>query len=270
MSARALAAVVLCCCGQAGTTKAPIVAEVNGVPLLLPDLERRMRADHLPARAALDRMIDEALEAELLRRSGGDLAWERKRALVQKLLAAAVEAPARADDVTEEDVQDLYGKARTLDAEHVLVKRPARQEDFGRARVLAERVRAAADRAADGAAFAAIAHDVAAPGLEVVHEDLGKFRRDGTFVPAFEEQVFRMRAPGEIAGPFETEFGWHVVRLREASNWFGGPLADVRSKVVEKVLINRRRQRLDELMRALARRAHVEVDATPLDGAALR
>lgn len=50
-------------------------------------------------------------------------------------------------------------------------------------------------------------------GSKVKGGDLGWIRK-GTMVPRFEEALFGLGA-GAIAGPVETEFGWHIIRLEE-------------------------------------------------------
>ena len=51
------------------------------------------------------------------------------------------------------------------------------------------------------------------PGSKTQGGDLGWVRR-GMMVPNFEEALFKM-SKDEIAGPVETEFGWHLIRLDE-------------------------------------------------------
>ncbi len=51
------------------------------------------------------------------------------------------------------------------------------------------------------------------PSVVRNHGDLGWIKR-GRMVPPFEDAVFALKV-GEVAGPFETEFGWHVAQVRE-------------------------------------------------------
>ncbi|MDW8311357.1 MAG: SurA N-terminal domain-containing protein [Burkholderiales bacterium] len=67
---------------------------------------------------------------------------------------------------------------------------------------------------ADAASFAAAARQKSKdPGSAAQGGDLGFFPR-GQMVKPFEEAVFSMK-PGEVQGPVETEFGYHVIRLTE-------------------------------------------------------
>src|SRR5439155_8142796 len=50
------------------------------------------------------------------------------------------------------------------------------------------------------------------PGSAAQGGDLGSNPR-GTMVKAFDDAVFAMK-PGEIVGPVQSEFGWHVIKLQ--------------------------------------------------------
>ena len=38
------------------------------------------------------------------------------------------------------------------------------------------------------------------------------FARDGSMVKPFEDAVFTMKQ-GDIVGPIQTDFGWHIIKL---------------------------------------------------------
>lgn len=44
---------------------------------------------------------------------------------------------------------------------------------------------------------------------------LNRFSRGDLRSKAFEEAAYALKAPGEISQPFQSEFGWHIVRLEE-------------------------------------------------------
>ena len=66
-----------------------------------------------------------------------------------------------------------------------------------------------------GGDFAALARAQSADkGSAARGGDLGRFA-PGKMVPEFDDAVFALRKPGELAGPVKTKFGYHLIELRE-------------------------------------------------------
>ncbi|MCI0406178.1 MAG: peptidylprolyl isomerase [candidate division Zixibacteria bacterium] len=85
-------------------------------------------------------------------------------------------------------------------------------EDARRAEEEAHRIRTEAAKAADSAAFAAVARRYSTdPTTERNGGDLGWFGR-GQMVPSFDSAVFALK-PGELSQPVRTGFGWHLIKL---------------------------------------------------------
>jgi peptidyl-prolyl cis-trans isomerase D len=63
--------------------------------------------------------------------------------------------------------------------------------------------------------------------------DLGLFGR-GMMVKAFEEAAFGMKE-GEISGPVQSEFGWHVIRLTGVKTGAARPFEEVRKELAAEV-----------------------------------
>jgi peptidyl-prolyl cis-trans isomerase D len=71
------------------------------------------------------------------------------------------------------------------------------------------------DKIKGGADFAQLAKDNSEdPGSKAKGGDLGWVKR-GMMAPKFESALFGIDKAGELAGPVETEFGWHVIKLDE-------------------------------------------------------
>ncbi|HVF63999.1 MAG TPA: SurA N-terminal domain-containing protein [Casimicrobiaceae bacterium] len=105
-----------------------------------------------------------------------------------------------------------YTKAEERSASHMLVavKPDAKDEEKAAARKKAEGL--ARDARANPAKFAELAKaNSEDPGSASQGGDLGSFAR-GSMVKPFEDAVFGAK-PGEIIGPIETDFGYHIIRV---------------------------------------------------------
>ncbi len=121
--------------------------------------------------------------------------------------------------VTPEEVKAQYdsaAKTYTQDeqrqAAHILiaVKPDATDAEKAAAKKTADDI--AAQAKANPAKFGELAKQYSQdPGSAPQGGDLGSNPR-GTMVKAFDDAVFAMK-PGEIVGPVQSEFGWHVIRL---------------------------------------------------------
>jgi len=67
------------------------------------------------------------------------------------------------------------------------------------------------------------------PGSAAQGGDLGFFGR-GQMVKPFEEAVFTMK-PGEVRGPVESDFGYHIIRLTDTKAERTRPLEEVRAQI---------------------------------------
>lgn len=126
--------------------------------------------------------------------------------------------------VNETDLKTYYeqnaarlggGTPEERRASHILVKVApgAPAADKEKARAKAEQLLAQVKKNPES--FADVAKKNSEdPGSAAQGGDLDFFAR-GAMTKAFEDAVFAMKAKGEIAGPVETEFGYHVIRLTD-------------------------------------------------------
>ena len=87
--------------------------------------------------------------------------------------------------------------------------------------------------------------------------DLGYLTK-GNMIPAFETVVFDMK-PGEVSGIVQSEFGYHIIKLigtREAQ--VKVELADVRERIMNQLVMSRRKRAYRELIDRLYETAEVE------------
>ncbi len=106
-----------------------------------------------------------------------------------------------------------YGKAEERQASHILiaVKPDASDAEKTAAREKAEALAAQARK--NPAQFAALAKQSSQdPGSASQGGELGFFARDGSMVKPFEDAVFTAKQ-GDIVGPVQTDFGWHIIKL---------------------------------------------------------
>lgn len=132
--------------------------------------------------------------------------------------SATLPAPVAADDATlrqrYEQEKNRFVEAEQRLASHILVRVA---EDADAAAQKAAELKAsnlATQAKAQGADFAALARaNSDDTGSQAMGGDLGWVSK-GMMVGPFEDALFAMKA-GEVSAPIKSEFGWHVIQLRE-------------------------------------------------------
>jgi len=199
---RAVAERLLALGAQRREVSEAVLATEQFLARIHPD-EAQLKA-YFEARAA-DFGTPERVRAEYLVLSAEELG--RAEAATDAELAAAYQARAA-----------QYGVAEQRRASHILVK--SREE----AETLAAEARRAPGR------FAELAKKHSQDPLSAEKGgDLGLFGR-GDMVKAFADAAFGMRE-GEIAGPVQTEFGFHVIRLTAIQPARQRPFEEVRKEL---------------------------------------
>jgi peptidyl-prolyl cis-trans isomerase D len=139
------------------------------------------------------------------------------------------------DDAVLEAHYEANKSAYTVEeqrsANHILVqlKQGASPEEEAAAKAKLETLRALV---AGGEDFEEVAKNNSDDvGSRAEGGDTGLFPR-GVMAPAFEEAVFSLQ-PGQISDPVRTEFGLHLIRVREIQPGGTKPFAEARSEVEE-------------------------------------
>lgn len=115
-------------------------------------------------------------------------------------------------------------------ASHILVKVEKTATPAQQAEAKARAAKIAAQARAPGADFAALARaESDDAGSRAAGGDLGWVTR-GMMVKPFEDALFAMNA-GDIVGPVQTEFGWHVLDLREVKAGRQTPFEEARAQL---------------------------------------
>lgn len=161
--------------------------------------------------------------------------------------------------VTDEAVQALFDEkyaqaepGQEFNAAHILVA----TEDEAKA------IKAELDGGAD---FAAIAKEKSSDkGSAAAGGDLGWFGV-GMMVKPFEDAVIALK-PGETSAPVESQFGWHVIRLKEVRSAAKPTIEDVRAELEGELQGKAVEAKVTELTAA----AKVEKKAAGIDPAILK
>lgn len=114
-------------------------------------------------------------------------------------------------------------------ASHILVRVPSDADEAQRKAAEEKIRRIAAEAKAPGADFAALARRYSDDASKAQGGDLGWLGRGAT-VPEFEKALFALE-PGEVSDPVKTEYGWHVIQLREVKAGQMRPFEDVREQL---------------------------------------
>jgi peptidyl-prolyl cis-trans isomerase D len=130
----------------------------------------------------------------------------------ESLMGQITVDPAEVKKQYDDNVKQ-YTKAEERQASHILVaiKPDATDADKAAAKQKAEALAASARKTP--AKFAELAKQNSQdPGSAGQGGDLGSFARDGSMVKPFEDAVFSGKQ-GDIVGPVQTDFGWHIIRI---------------------------------------------------------
>lgn len=200
----------------------------------------------------------EAKREQVIADVGGEEAFEQvieTNNLTEETVNSQLRDLALQDLVAEElgddlDVEDSAVQARyeetygTASARHILVETE-------------EEAQAVIARLEAGEDFAEVAQEVSTdPSAAQNSGDLGEFTR-GQMVPEFTEAVFGAEE-GEIVGPVQTDFGFHVIEVLELDE--GPPLDEVEDEIRDELLQGDRDEVVQEWLNELTQEAEITVN----------
>lgn len=213
-----------------------VVAVVNGTEITLGHMIA-MRGNlppqylSLPDDVLFKGILDQLVQQAALAATVGDkiklgdrLAMENDR---RGYLSGLALAEAVRGAITDEALQEAYD-ARFKSAEpqteynaaHILV---ATEEE-------AKTIKTAIDGGSD---FAEMAKEHSTDGAAQNGGDLGWFG-DGMMVPPFQEAVAKMKV-GTVSDPVQTQFGWHLIHLRETRTAEPPSLDEIRDELTREI-----------------------------------
>jgi peptidyl-prolyl cis-trans isomerase C len=157
---------------------------------------------------------------------------ELREQLREQLPVRKVEERVAGDaEASRKEVEQFYEENKELQfttpeqrcARHILFNKDQEEK--------AEEVK---DRLQNGADFAELAKEFSQdPGSAEKGGDVGCLGK-GETVPAFEKAIFKAEE-GDIVGPVETEFGYHVIKVTDIRRKSTQPLSEVETQIREQL-----------------------------------
>lgn len=152
-----------------------------------------------------------------------------------------------------------YAKPEQRSARHILIS-VAPSASQAEKDAAEQQAQALAEQARQGASFAALAQEYSMdPGSAARGGDLGYFGR-GEMVPGFEQAVFT-GSKGDIIGPVQTEFGYHVIQVDDIELSQVEPFAEVRDELITQWYKDQIAERFEEELAELDQMAFENPDA---------
>lgn len=236
-----------------------VVAKVDGTPIRYSDLamadeemgaalaqlEPQIRFQYLLG-MLIDRRVV-ALEAKEKHVDDDPAVKRRQEYFNEKALRDVYWVQLMQDKVTDEAVQAWYEKN--------IAEAPAEQEAHARHILLEseEQAKKVAAEIEGGKSFEDAAKEYSRDPGSPDDGDLGFFRKE-EMVPEFAEAVFAMK-PGEVSGPVQTQFGWHVIQLVEFRDLPRPTLEEAHDDIVRKIA----REEGQKVMEKLRSDAKIEI-----------
>jgi len=217
---------------QETPTADTVMATVNGTEITLGHMIALRKSlpqqyDQIPADVLYKGILDQLVQQTLLMQSDKaklsevaklTLENERRALIAGDVIQGVMGAP-----ITEDALQKAYdeqyadiGQNTEYSAAHILV------ETEDEAKALIEELQ-------NGADFATLAKEKSIGPSGAQGGDLGWFS-EGMMVEAFFDAVVAMK-PGEISPPVQSEFGWHVIKLKDTRSMERPELGLVRSEI---------------------------------------
>jgi peptidyl-prolyl cis-trans isomerase C len=258
----AAAALFLLLGGSAANAEDKVIAKVNGKTITEADMrlaEAEIGSDlgSLPPATRRRVLVEFLIENQLFADAaeGQKLAsgaafnermqYWRRRSLRDSYFDTTVK-----DTISDADARKFYdaqvgGKTgeEEVRARHILVESK-------------EKAREVFEKLAHGSDFAALAKEYSKdPGSKDQGGELGFFAR-GQMVPQFEEAAFKLQK-GEVSEPFQSQFGWHIVRVDERRQRAAPPFEAVKDRLVA-AMIHKKAQQIAGDLRGKAQIEYID------------
>jgi peptidyl-prolyl cis-trans isomerase C len=220
------------------------VATINGRAITRAEFEAYLKLKHIPGsdKSLRSRALDQYLEREALadsiktQKTLDQTALQAElRELEKELVISRYFDKLLADKANDAAVRSHYEanpaayEETKVHAAHLLIRtNPGMSETERKAKLTA--IRDAHARLVKGEDFAKLAEALSEDRVSGMKGgDLG-FLREGSVDPRFSAKVFAMKT-GEVSEPFETHFGFHVVKVVEGTQRVKRPFEAVQGDI---------------------------------------
>ena len=181
----------------------------------------------------------------------------RKEVINQIQFNMLLEEESKCESVSEletkkyyESRPDLFTSEETVTASHLL-KKASTEDEFSKAKDAILLIRKKLEKGADFTKMVREESDDAAND-----GNLGEFGR-GRMVPEFEKVAFSMES-GELSDPVRTQFGWHLIQVKERNKGKLTPYDAIKEKVTEFLNERRKDATFDAFLDRLKAEANIE------------
>lgn len=264
LTVMAFAAIVTLLSGLAAEAQERVIAKVNGKTITDTDMrlaeaeigndlgtlpeptKRRVLVEFLIE----NQLFADAAEGQKLGTGQGfdeRMQYWRRRALRDAYFDKTVR-----DAINDADARKFYdGQVNGMKPEEEVRARHILVESKDKAREVYEKI-------AHGSDFAQLAREYSKdPGSKDQGGELGFFKR-GQMVPPFEEAAFKLKK-GEVSEPFESQFGWHIVRVDDRRERSAPPFETVKDRVVAS-MVHQKAQKIATDLRGKAQIEYIDPD----------
>jgi peptidyl-prolyl cis-trans isomerase C len=258
-----------------------VVARIDGQPITLDDLQRRMaqQAPYVQARYSSPerrkQLLDNLIRFEILAREARRRGYERdpqvvhhhQQRLVDRMVAEELDRTLKAEDIPEDELRRFYQEhpERFTRPEAVRVSQIL-LADAETAATVAAAARALGPRDERGFRRLVAAHSLDEDSkqrggdLTFLERQPATGGSNGQRPPApLIEAAFGLAEVGQIGGPVQSERGFHVLRLTQRRTGALRPFEEVAAEVRTLVHEQRRSRRLDEWVAEMRNKVNIQI-----------
>lgn len=255
---------------QVGSYKLTLEEFESQIQSLPPQLQMALLRNPQMKEQFLDRWVDITLIAQEARDKKLDQDPEiqakmediMNAVLAQEFLQREIEGKVK---ITDDEIETYYKghkeeftSPESVKARHILLKVPegADEKLWKEAESKAKDIKKKLENGEDFAELAKKFSDD--PGSKNKGGDLGFFTK-GRMVPEFESAAFSLK-PGELSDPVKTDFGYHIIEVKEKKAASTKALPEVQAQIRQTLQREKQQQLQDELIEKLKAKYPVKVN----------